>query len=130
MPGSPATAPNRTPSARGAVAGRVDEHADAGCRGGELTAARMLGVRLQGVLATNEREFDAVFDTLRRSGADALVISADPVFSAKSEQLAALTLRHKLPAVHESRRSQPCQPPCKYGVPSRRRYGMPPFLSA
>jgi hypothetical protein len=45
-----------------------------------------------------------VFDTLRRSGAGALVISADPVFTAKSEQLAALTLQHKLPAVHESRR--------------------------
>ena len=68
------------------------------------TAARILGVRLQGLLATNEREFDAAFDTLRRSGAGALVISADPVFTAKSEELAALTLRHKLPAVHESRR--------------------------
>jgi hypothetical protein len=32
------------------------------------------------VLATNEREFDAVFNTLRRSGAGALVISADPGF--------------------------------------------------
>jgi putative ABC transport system substrate-binding protein len=67
-------------------------------------AARILGVRLQGLLATNEREFDSAFDTLRRSGAGALAISADPVFTAKSEQLAALTLRHKLPAVHESRR--------------------------
>jgi putative ABC transport system substrate-binding protein len=67
-------------------------------------AARILGVRLQGLLATNEREFDAAFDTLRRSGAGALAISVDPVFTAKSEQLAALTLRHKLPAVHESRR--------------------------
>ena len=67
-------------------------------------AARILGVRLQGLLATNEREFDAAFYTLRRSGAGALAISADPVFTAKSEQLAALTLRHKLPAVHESRR--------------------------
>jgi putative ABC transport system substrate-binding protein len=68
------------------------------------TAARILGVRLQGLLATNEREFDAAFETLRRSGAGALVISADPVFTANSEELAALTLRHKLPAVHESRR--------------------------
>jgi ABC-type uncharacterized transport system substrate-binding protein len=67
-------------------------------------AARILGVRLQGLLATNEREFDAAFYTLLRVGAGALAISADPVFTAKSEQLAALTLRHKLPAVHESRR--------------------------
>jgi len=56
-------------------------------------AARILGVRLQGLLATNEREFDAAFDTLRRSGAGALAISADPVFTAKSEQLAALDRR-------------------------------------
>jgi len=68
------------------------------------TAARLLGVRLQGLLATNEQEFDAVFKTLRSSRAGALVISADPVFTAKSAQLAALTLRHKMPAVHESRR--------------------------
>jgi putative ABC transport system substrate-binding protein len=68
------------------------------------TAARLLGVRLQGLLATNEQEFDAAFKTLRRSESRALVISADPVFTAKSEELAALTLRHKLPAVHESRR--------------------------
>ena len=76
----------------------------AGGWGQAQAAARILGVRLQGLLATNEREFDAAFDTLRRSGAGALAISADPVFTAKSEQLAALTLRHKLPAVHESRR--------------------------
>jgi ABC-type uncharacterized transport system substrate-binding protein len=68
------------------------------------TAARILGIRLQGLLATNEREFDAAFYTLQRTGAGALAISADPVFIAKSEQLAALTLRHKLPAVHVSRR--------------------------
>jgi putative ABC transport system substrate-binding protein len=67
-------------------------------------AARILGVRLQGLLAIDEREFDAAFDTLLRVGAGALVISSDPFFTAKSEQLAALTLRHKLPAVHESRR--------------------------
>ena len=67
-------------------------------------AARILGVRLQGLLATNEREFDAAFATLQRTGAGALAITADPVFTEKSEQLAALTLRYKLPAVHESRR--------------------------
>ena len=39
-----------------------------------MTVARILDMRLQGVLATNEREFDAVFNTLRRSGAGALVI--------------------------------------------------------
>jgi putative ABC transport system substrate-binding protein len=67
-------------------------------------AARILGVRLQGLLATNEREFDAAFATSLRTGVGALAITADPLFTEKSEQLAALALRHKLPAVHESRR--------------------------
>jgi ABC-type uncharacterized transport system substrate-binding protein len=45
-----------------------------------------------------------VFVTLARVGAGALVICADPFFTEQSEQLAAMTVRHALPAVHPSRR--------------------------
>ncbi len=67
-------------------------------------AARTLGLRLQGLQATSERDFDAMFDTLTRVAAGALVICADPFFTRQSEQLAAMTVRHALPAVHQSRR--------------------------
>jgi putative ABC transport system substrate-binding protein len=62
-------------------------------------AARILGVKLHVLHARAEREFDTVFATLGQPRAGALVISPDPLFTARSEQLAALALRHALPAI-------------------------------
>jgi putative ABC transport system substrate-binding protein len=67
-------------------------------------AARALGLRLQGLQATSVRDFDAMSGTLLRVAAGGLVICADPFFTTQSEQLAAMTVRHALPAVHQSRR--------------------------
>jgi putative ABC transport system substrate-binding protein len=67
-------------------------------------AARALGVRLQGLQATTERDFDPMIVTLARVRAGGLVICADPFFIEQSEQLAAMTVRHALPAIHPSRR--------------------------
>jgi putative ABC transport system substrate-binding protein len=86
----------------GVLVNPANKSAESGWRRTQA-AARALGVKLQGLLATNEREFDSAFDTLIRVGAGALVISADPMFADKIEQLAALTLRHGIPAIHESR---------------------------
>jgi ABC-type uncharacterized transport system substrate-binding protein len=63
-------------------------------------SARALGLQLQVLHASTERDFDAVFDTLSRYRADALVIGLDPFFTEKSEQLAALTLRYAMPAAY------------------------------
>ena len=49
--------------------------------------------------ASAEREFDTVFATLGQPRVGALVIGPDPLFVARSEQLAALALRHALPAI-------------------------------
>jgi len=62
-------------------------------------AARILGVQLHVLHASAEREFDTVFASLGQPGAGALVIGPDPLFVARSEQLAALALRHALPAI-------------------------------
>jgi putative ABC transport system substrate-binding protein len=62
-------------------------------------AARILGVQLHVLHASAEREFDTVFATLGQQRAGALVIGPDPLFVARSEQLAALALRHALPAI-------------------------------
>jgi len=66
-------------------------------------AARALGLQLHVLNASTDRDFDTVFATLGRLRADALVISPDLFFYARLEQLAALSLRHAVPAIHQYR---------------------------
>ena len=66
-------------------------------------AARTLGLELHIMNASNERDFDTVFSKLIQLRAGALVIGPDPFFTSQSDQLAALALRHSVPAVYEVR---------------------------
>src|SRR5450759_3216118 len=66
-------------------------------------AASTLGLQLHVLQASTERDFDPVFAALVQLRADALVIMPDNFFNARSEQLAALTLRHAVPAIYEYR---------------------------
>jgi putative tryptophan/tyrosine transport system substrate-binding protein len=66
-------------------------------------AARTLGLQVHVLHARSERDFDAVFTSLRQLKAGALAIGSDPLFTNRSEQLAALTVRHSVPAVYEWR---------------------------
>jgi putative tryptophan/tyrosine transport system substrate-binding protein len=67
-------------------------------------AARILGVQLRVLQASTERDFDTVFATLVQLRAGALVIdSNDPFFFSRSEQLADLALRHRMPAIYQIR---------------------------
>jgi putative tryptophan/tyrosine transport system substrate-binding protein len=70
---------------------------------GLQAAARFLGVQLHVLHASAEREFDTVFASLGQLRASALVIGPDPLFIARSEQLAALALRHAMPAISSIR---------------------------
>jgi putative ABC transport system substrate-binding protein len=63
-------------------------------------AAGVLGLQLHVLHASSEREIEAAFETLVELRAGGLVIMPDQLFLARSEQLAALTVRHALPAVH------------------------------
>jgi putative ABC transport system substrate-binding protein len=65
------------------------------------TAARTLGLQLHVLNASAEGDFDAVFATLAELHAGALVIAPDPLFNNRSEQLAALSLRHAMPAIYQ-----------------------------
>jgi putative tryptophan/tyrosine transport system substrate-binding protein len=58
-------------------------------------AAGILGVQLHVLHASAEREFDTVFASLGQP----VVIGPDPLFVARSEQLAASALRHAVPAI-------------------------------
>jgi hypothetical protein len=67
------------------------------------SAASALGVQLHVLHASTERDFDTVFAALVRLRSAALVIGNDPFFISRSEQLAALTLRHAVPAIYQFR---------------------------
>jgi putative tryptophan/tyrosine transport system substrate-binding protein len=66
-------------------------------------AARALGLQLHILQASTEGEFDTVFATLAQLRASALVIAVDSFFTGRREQLAALALRHRMPAIYQSR---------------------------
>jgi putative ABC transport system substrate-binding protein len=66
-------------------------------------AARALGLELHVLHATTEGDFDSVFATLVQLRAAALVITPDVFFNARIEQLAALALRHAVPAIYQYR---------------------------
>ena len=62
-------------------------------------AALRLGLQLQVLNASAESEFDAAFVKLRELRVGGLIIGQDVLFNTKSAQLAALTVRHAIPAI-------------------------------
>ena len=67
-------------------------------------AAQGLGLQLHIVRASSDRDFDTIFERLVQQRVGALVIGPDNFFTAHSEQLAHLTVRHAMPAIYEFRR--------------------------
>jgi putative ABC transport system substrate-binding protein len=66
-------------------------------------AARAKGVQLQILKASTESEIDTAFASLVQQQAGALVLSADPFFATRREQLVALAARDAVPAIYEFR---------------------------
>ena len=66
-------------------------------------AARTLGLQLHVLNASTEGDLEAVFATLPHLRAGGLVIGGDVFFSSRTEQLAALTLRHAVPSIYQPR---------------------------
>jgi putative tryptophan/tyrosine transport system substrate-binding protein len=62
-------------------------------------AANARGVKLHVLHASTEREFDPVFAGLNELQVRALVVSPDTLFVSRSEQLAAVALRHNIPTI-------------------------------
>ena len=62
-------------------------------------AARDLGLGLDILHASSERDFDSVFAALAQRQVGALVITTDALFISRSEQLGALALSHAVPAI-------------------------------
>ena len=86
----------------GALVNRANPNVEAQSR--ELqAAARALGLELHILDASTERDFDAVFARLAELQAGGLVIATDGFFISRGEQLAALAVRHAMPAIFQFR---------------------------
>jgi putative tryptophan/tyrosine transport system substrate-binding protein len=66
-----------------------------------LAAALKLGLQVHVLNASAVPDFDAVFAKLQELRVEALMVSQDPLFNGQSEQLAALTVRHRMPAIYQ-----------------------------
>jgi putative ABC transport system substrate-binding protein len=69
------------------------------------TAAGAMGLGVEAVEASDERQLDSAFETLSQKKVLAVAVGADPFFNARSEQVIALAARYRLPAVYEWRES-------------------------
>jgi ABC-type uncharacterized transport system substrate-binding protein len=70
---------------------------------GSQAAAQTLGLELHVLNASTESDFDGVFAKVIQLGAGGLVIGADPFFTSRQEQLAALAARRAVPTVYANR---------------------------
>jgi len=68
-----------------------------------LAAARSFGLELHVLNASTERDFDGVFAKLIQLRGGGLVIGGQALFPSRIDQLAALTVRHKMPAAYQWR---------------------------
>jgi putative tryptophan/tyrosine transport system substrate-binding protein len=68
-----------------------------------LGAASGLGLKLHVVRASSNSEIDAAFAALVQQRVQALAIDGDPLFTARRQQIAALTGHYAIPAIYTTR---------------------------
>ena len=88
------------------------------------TATRTLGLQLHILNASADRDFEAVFATFAQLRAGALVIANDPFLISRGEQLGALTLRHRVPAIFLYREFAAAGGLISYGTSTTDVYGI------
>ncbi len=67
----------------------------------EQAAAEKLGLELHVLQASTEGDFDEVFANVVKLRAGALVIGPDSLFTSRQKDLAAMALRHSVPAIYQ-----------------------------
>ena len=68
-----------------------------------MAAAEAMRVRVEIVNAGSEADIDSVFGAMKQMRADGLVVSADPLFVTRREQIVALAARDSIPASYPFR---------------------------
>jgi ABC-type uncharacterized transport system substrate-binding protein len=66
-------------------------------------AADKLGQRIQIINASSEPEIDAAFGSMKQLQAGAILVTADPFFASRREQIVSLAAKYAIPAVYEQR---------------------------
>jgi putative tryptophan/tyrosine transport system substrate-binding protein len=66
-------------------------------------AARITGLRLHFLNASDDQELDAAFTNIRQLGVDALLVGADPFLHSRRKHLVELAARSTIPAIYEWR---------------------------
>jgi putative ABC transport system substrate-binding protein len=79
-------------------------------------AADALGLRLQALTAQTEADLEAAFGVMVQQRADALLVSADPFFISRREQIVALAAGHAIPAIYPFRYFPECGGLMSYGA--------------
>ena len=67
------------------------------------SAAEILGLHLQILNASIEKEFESIFSAVAQESAGGLVFTSDPYFAFRSGQLAELAMKYRVPAITQSR---------------------------
>jgi ABC-type uncharacterized transport system substrate-binding protein len=67
------------------------------------TAARSIGLEINVLNATNNREIDAASAAFVRERLDALYIGSGPLFASRRVHLVSLAMRHAIPAIYNVR---------------------------
>src|SRR4029077_4259795 len=68
-------------------------------------AARSIGLQVHVLQVSTDRDFDKVFTSMAGLRAGGLVMSSDSFFFSRSDQLATLAARHKVPTIYGFRES-------------------------
>lgn len=66
-------------------------------------SSRALGIQIHFLNVSAESEFETAFAKMTQLGVGGLILGSDPLFNTRAQQLAALTLKHAMPAVHTVR---------------------------
>jgi putative ABC transport system substrate-binding protein len=66
-------------------------------------AARAIGQHIHILYASSERELDDAFAAVSQTQAGTLVVSADPFFNSRRDQIVTLAARYAIPAIYEGR---------------------------
>src|SRR5262249_25168638 len=69
----------------------------------QRAAAQTLGLKLDFLDASTEHDLDTVFASLVERGIGGLVIGTDSFFNTRKEEIAALSVHHRVPTIHQYR---------------------------